>query len=290
MIWLRWFNFVFPIVMISSPLLFVLLFRPRLKIPTDDTAALDKIRKLTSALWAATLVSLTASITAQVLFTSSPAASTAVSFLWMLFFPLWFGLVMPIVATKYPTMSTPHAQGVPTRSASLRPRGVDLSVSRLAWILTWGVWLVGVAVLGWSIQQPRDGVHITAYFTPASFHMITAVMLAIGPWILRSLAREAEPWDDAGSAELAEGYRALRQFRVRTMFYLMFVGFAVGSTALTCATAWGVSGAMLGIAGGVVGTTLGIAGGVFGTIAGIRRARHTEMLERLSTGHAKPQP
>jgi hypothetical protein len=209
--------------------------------------------------------------------------------MWILFFPLWFGLVMPIVATKYPTMNTPHVKGAPTRSASLRPRDLDLPISSIAWILTWGVWFLGAVVLVWTIQHPRDDVNIATHITPITFQITTAVMLAIGPRILRSLAREAEPLDDAGSPELAEGYRALRQFSVRGLFYLMFVGFTLGSTALTCATAWGVSGATLGIAGGVVGTTIGIAGGALGTMAGIRRARLTEMLQRLSTGPAKPQ-
>ena len=181
-----------------------------------------------------------------------------------------------------------HPTHSPTRSASLRPRETNLPISPHMWLLPWSVWLAGVVAVVWSIGRAGDDVNLWSYLSPVIFQATTVVMLAIGPWCLRMLAGEAEPLDAAGSAELAEGYRALRRFRAGGMFWLMFVGLAAISTAMALAKVWGFNGPALGLAGGVVGTVFGIAGGVFGTIAGIRRARLTEMLERLSTGKAEP--
>ncbi|MCA9099676.1 MAG: hypothetical protein KDA63_00910, partial [Planctomycetales bacterium] len=155
MTWLQGFNLVFPVVMITAPLVFVLLFRPRLRASTDvrtvhDPAAVAKVRRLTVALWVATLLALTAFLSAQWFLTSpSPQPSPAV-WMWTLFFPLWFLLATPLLNLKYPSFSSPFASGddgrpSAVRTASLKPRDDELP-SRRTWLLPWGIWLAALAV------------------------------------------------------------------------------------------------------------------------------------------------
>jgi predicted permease len=85
------------------------------------------------------------------------------------------------------------------------------------------------------------------------------------PRVLRSMLREPEPMDAAGSRDLAELYAAQRRRRVLGMFWLNGVAGPLVIGGIFALVTWFPnSGAILGIIGGVGGTALGIAGAVFG--------------------------
>lgn len=258
------FTYWFAPVMLLTPVAWVLameLFRPVRPAPFDKGIA---------ALYAGLIVGTAVPVGLWFGGVATQAGVFAIMY-WALFFPLWFGLAMPLTARRFPATASAHPEGVPVRAASLAPRSGTPAVPDAAWRALRLLWAGGlVAVCLAPFGEARWWIAVACY----------AVLLPVplmGPWLTRLMAVEAEPLPEGGSEEFAQEYRKLRLFRARGLFALTAVLGVVAGSAL-CLLAHGIDGRWLGIAGGAAGSVIGVAGAAFGATAGLRRARLTERL------------
>lgn len=289
MTFMRWFDLVFPLALLASPLCFLLL-SPRGTAGAfdgDTTNARDRARGLTLVLLTATIICLGGHLwlwAAQVPFNR---------FTFCFFFPLWFGLAMPALAARNPDLGRAHPGGTPVRRASLTPRTTEPLAPRWLWALSIAiaaVCLLGIAIRPWGeafgalpFDSAVQAVWLRSLVIQVAYLALTLPVLygCIG-----MLRREPEPMDARASAELIESYASLRRFKAAASVWL----FGVGGTALCGGTmlamTWlppdgGTTVLVLAIGGGVAGSALGIAGGIFGTIASMRRARINALIRTL---------
>jgi hypothetical protein len=102
------------------------------------------------------------------------------------------------------------------------------------------------------------------------------------PVVLRSMLREPEPMDAAGSAELAALYERQRRRRILGMFWLNGVVAPLVLGGIFALATWFPNvGGFWGIVGGVGGSALGIVGAVYGFMMTAERARIAEVRARL---------
>ncbi len=271
------FRILFPIGMIVAPLAFCVLFRPGL-MRVEDPAAQEKVRRLMTWLIVGTFASVGAVIGVQLVY---PFGG---SFLWLLFFPLWFGLAMPLTAKKYPSLSTQgHAQAGAPRAASLERREPESVIPRAAWTALWVMWLAmtGLVVAGLATGASSISQTIAmAVIVPQP--VIAGLICILGPFCTRLAMMEAEPLPEDAPEDLLTAYERHRAFKAR-FFYILSALLVVCVLGVAGAFAWGLEGSGLGIAGAIVGSLVGVAGGVFGTMASTRRAKINEQIARLQT-------
>ncbi len=268
-----WFNLCFPLFMILSPAVFSLFIK---KVPANDAdkgAQESKIDRLRTRLWFWTTIAV---IVFAACYLWLPRELTRQ--MWVLFFPLWFVCVMPLLQAKDRGWGPIHVpEG--TRSASLAPRDRVSPVPGWTWGLALAVWLVGIAILVWLLaRQSAQGqgwwVGFFAFFGGPFW-------LAGGYLGVRMFLVEAEPIDPGASQELADAYEEFRRFKAWMVYGLSCAAMLL-FLSVSLLLALGPQYEMIAIwigAGG--GSLLGILGGVFGTYGSIRRARLARLLMDL---------
>lgn len=254
------FDLVFTLVMILFPATFTLFIRVRQ--PLDEARrALAAI--LARRLWLATGVVL---VTFVALAFRWPAVAY---FMWLLFFPLWFLLAMPLLRTRHPEWGSVNHGAV--RSASLVARDRLPPELRVGWIAITALWLLlfCVALAGLFVA-----VRASAPWWLLAFNATAGLELLILHWAMRRSLIEPEPTSPADSDAIRAERENFRRFKLYGWFAiaaLVMLIFSLppllliwfGDAALTWAIVVGAGG----------GTLAGIGGGVFGTLATLRRAR-----------------
>lgn len=265
--------------MLLSPLAFSLFWKADPEDVASGAVDADRVRRRRSGLWSGTLLALVvwgvlAFLEVQGAFNpeSMPRWMTwgqsPAEFGWMLFFPLWFGLAMPLLQELQPAQGMQREEA--KRSASLVARETPVESVAKPWLtagwigfgLTTTALLAGVNNLfGLSEQNVRGGVLF------AACAMITQVtLLLVLPMAVRHSHLEPEPLAGEGSEELTALYAAAREGRLHWMLR-MFAGsvalLAVGSWALVTFNlpSWVVAltGAGLGTLGGLGGAWIGMS-------------------------------
>jgi len=270
-----WFTLTFTPFMLLAPIAIVLL-TPKQKSPAPDAAL---VRRRLARLLVATATAL-AIFAALYLF----VAEVAARFAWVMFFPLWFGLAVPLYAARRPRdAQPPHEASGRVRTAALTNRLRENPVPASAWWVLWAIWVAGVAALAIRLAQPFEG---RAWLT---YLIVAPILLVLGPFdiligrvAVRMTLQEPEPLDAGGSAELAEAYATHRRRRV-WFFYWLAATLLVTTICSTMAFAWVTPGPAFGYVGGAIGTILGTAGGFVGLWFTMERSRLSERLEQLAS-------
>jgi hypothetical protein len=272
-----WLDLLFPPAMILFPGLMCALWQR----PADAKVDAARVRKLTLWLWLGTGIALGA-FAAVWWQWGGPAARHMWVLCWFL-----FPVSMLLLGAKNPDLTT-HNSDAMTRTASLLSRRRAGPIPWFAWVVAWGVWLAGAAVVLWRCLQPDADTTAARWGLVSGLIGLAAFCPALTMWCVRLLREEPEPRDAAGSAEVAAAYNRLRSFRAWTLYGLlgilmplMLAGFAALMVWLPAGAG---TGALLGIAGGVIGTALGVVGAVAGTLASVHRARINGLLRRLESG------
>lgn len=254
-----------PLVMLLSPVAMVVCFR--LWVPVDVAPEKVKRRKyLTVALWSGTIVALVGFGVARMLLPWNLAMQVM-----YLFFPLWFGLAMPLLYLTHSRLFTTHPPNQPVRSATLRPRELDNPIPAAAWLLPWAIWAAGLGLLVWLFftVEPRNPLAVKIAIAIQGSLILLPIL---GPYGIRGLLREPEPLADSSPSELLARYRSVRRFRAFGMFVLLCLMLA-GHSTLFAASGWGVPGETVGRWGATIGLVVGSLGAVIGVIAGLRLGR-----------------
>ena len=211
---------------------------------------------------------------------------------WLLFFPLWFGLSMPVVRLKNPAWGdvmhgTQSAAGA-VRTASLVNRERRNPVKRWMWDIAILASVAGVAAIGARALSPfpEDGGRgLWMFFLCLS--ALPLLELLMLPRIIRSILSEPEPMDAAGSQELAELYERQRRRRVLGMFWIMGVATPLSMSGIFALIVWFPNlGGLWGLVGGLGGLLLGGIGAVFGFMMTAERAKIAEARARLDQSRA----
>lgn len=264
--------------MVLSPLLCSFFFRANPGDVASGAVDVERVRRRRGALWIGTFLALSVwgafaflevrgafdpeALPAWMTWGKSPAEMG-----WMLFFPLWFGLTMPLLQELQPAPDVQRGEG--KRSASLVSRKAPSESAVRPWLaagwvlfaLTSLALLAGVTNL---FGLPEEDVLGGVLF--AACAMITQVtLLLVLPTALRQAHLEPEPLAGEGSEELSALYAEAREGRLHWMLR-MFVGsvalLALGSCVLVTFSlpTWVVAltGAGLGTLGGLGGAWIGV--------------------------------
>lgn len=190
-------------------------------------------------------------------------------FLWMLCFPLWFLLAMPVLRAK-----DPGWRGVPrtaTRSASLVRRDVVPPGLERAWRALTVIWalLLAAAVVGLASDAPGAALWWLIVFPIAG-----GAEIALFYWCARRSLIEAEPHPAIETQEIREARESLRRLKLYVWFGAAAAAGVVFSAPALILIWWGPSTLMPAIiAGAGGGAVVGIGGGVAGTYTDLKRAR-----------------
>lgn len=263
-----YYNTIFTLFMILFPAVFTLFIRTRPGTDEQDRTQ----RRLTLTLWFATAVAVFAYL---LLARWQPAVAYV---MWCVFFPLWFGLAMPLLRTRDPGWG-PVVRGA-RRSASLVRRDVLPARLRFGWIVLtalWGVLLcLSLLGLGLAVVQP-------AQWWLLAFNLTAGFELWLLHWAMGRSLIEPEPLAADESDELREARARFHGFKLLgwlTLAALMVLIFSLPPLLLiwygNAALAWAIA---IGAGGG---TLAGIGGGVFGTLASVRRAEINRLCSEVS--------
>ncbi len=209
--------------------------------------------------------------------------------LWLLFFPLWFGLFVRLVFAVRPDAVSPFPEprsGPVQRTASLQSRRGESPVRAGHWALVWAGWGIAVLMLLLGVWNGLPA-GVSEHLPPMLVLLMLGLAplpLVIGPWVIRMLLLEPEPLDDGGSADLREAYARHRQTKAWG-FYWLDVAMVFLFSAMPLAAVWApVTGPALGAVGGIGGSLVGLGGAFFGVRMGVQRMRIKEHLEELVRG------
>ena len=266
-----WFHLIFPLVMILTPLLFVIL-------SGTSPQSLPNARPLMLALWACTLG------TAGVHVALWSGGIKATTFMSLAFMPLWFALAMPALMHRRPEWQRLHGS-TPERTASLQPRTHEPLLPRWLVLAPACISLAGLVSVGIAFATRRARTGAFGQVDDGAF--IAALLLVVGsgvqmlgmiPAITRAARMLPEPAPAGGHAALQEAYAEHRRFVACSTTLLFGVGLNTLAVALASSVAWVPAAdplrSTLLIAGGAGGGTLiGLVGATVGTMASLRRAR-----------------
>lgn len=258
------FSMWFPLVMILTPLAIALPIRtkPHPKLAVEEQR--QKSKQYTVGLCLGSLTALLVHI--AIYSTALPAILKMQS--WILFFPLWFLLGVPLLQAKDPGwMSTTRIQG-DIRKATLESRAVK---PHAIWPLWSGAAIVWVGLVVFAIAFIPDSQKLIE-FPYALFMGVSLMWLLIGLWICRHIGQEPEPFAEHGTESLAKEYLRFRQAKIRFMFVLCgssSILTEVVALTLLQNSNWNLV-AWIGAFGGSV---IGTLGGVVGVWASFRRAK-----------------
>jgi hypothetical protein len=272
------FRPIFTTLMLALPAVFMLFFRPRPGADVDHR----RIRRLRAALWIATAACIGAYFGLRALsaagaldwwksiprlFTWSDSPDEIA---WVLFFPLWFALAMPLLAAVRPSATSPYPDSA-RRVAALAPRALARPVRARHWLFGWAIWAAAVVAVAVALASGRDAV-LAALLVP-----LGAMPVALGPLTVRMTLREPEPLDPAGSQDLLDSYARHREAKAWGLFWLQTALTAIASL-LPAAVAWQWP---LGLAFAIGGSLVGLLGAAFGVHMGVQRMRIRERLDEL---------
>ncbi len=269
------FDTIFVLLMILFPAVFTLFIRdkdtgqgPRIEDTSSNLAA--KQRRL----WIWTTVAALGYLVLRFRGVQTPA-----SMLWLVSFPLWFVLALPVVQAK-----DPGWRGVPrTPVRAATPTRRDVLPARLqrAWLLVALMWLVLLvaAVAGVFLDAPGAQM-----WWVLAFPVVSGAQLALFYWAQGRSLTEPEPSAAHETVEIRSAREDLRNLKlyawtgVAAVCVLIFslptlILIWFGQPAMTVAIALGAGG----------GALAGVGGGVFGTIADLRRAKLNRLCLEKST-------
>ncbi len=211
---------------------------------------------------------------------------------WLLFFPLWFGLSMPVVRLKNPAwgdvMHGTQTGAGAVRTASLVNRERRNPVKAWMWVVAVIACVAGLAAIGARGLFPfpeAGGRGLWMFFV--GFSALSLLELLLLPRIIRSILSEPEPLDAVGSQELAELYERQRRRRVLGMFWIMGAVMPLCMGGVFALIVWFPElGVLWGLIGGFGGLVLGVVGAVFGFKMTAERARILEARARMNQSRA----
>lgn len=260
-----WFWYTVPPLFILIPLIVAVLVPVNQKARTEP----ERARRLTLWLGAATAASLALWLVLVRRFDPS-----AVLHLWTLFFPLFFGLTMPILRAKNPDWVGTPPHDLPVRAASLTPRSTTPPVPRWTVRGMWLLWVAGLAAvvllaargaggLAWTLLRSQSPLGLYAIFGQLFLLIVPAGM----GFLLALLRHEPAPADPTGSPELTELFRRRRVLR---SWVFVIAGWAMIAifTAQHVVLAWlgdwhrapVGAGSTFALVGGILGATVGLLG------------------------------
>lgn len=285
------FFVVFTLSMLLTPAVFMLFYRPRPGAEVD----LERIRSRKRLLWGATIACVALYVGQLALASAGmldwwgelPSWMTFGApldrLMWMMFFPLWFALAMPLLVLCRPEAGSPFAQDGP-RVATLSSRGGASPIRRTSWVVLWSVWVYSLVAVGVGIFVSHEPP--VPILMPILTLVCAVLPLALAPQMIRMLLREPEPLDAAGSALLVDAYATHRRARAWGMYWLI-AAMTTLLSAFAVASAWSLmSGATLGIVGGIAGSVVGIGGAAFGVTMGNQRMKIRRLLDELNAQEA----
>jgi hypothetical protein len=287
-------------MLVLPPLMLVLPIALVMIIPRGAATDAKRVseRGMLVALYIATTVAIAVWAGFLVASMRFPWAAWPAHFSWMLFFPLWFVFAWPLIRSRNPAwegaMYGPEGVSGAVRTASLVNRDRQNPVTRGMWAIAVFASVVGPSAIAarglWPFPLesvgPGDEAAAIAQRVQWLVFLGSACLAPIGllwlPLVLRSILREPEPMDAAGSNELVELYGRQRRRRVLGMFWLNGVAAPLLLGGIFALVVWfpGI-GALWGIVGGLGGSALGIVGAVYGFMMTAERARIAEIRVQL---------
>ena len=291
------FMLLFVPFMILFPLGLALLVPNR----AEEESRRLKVRGMSGVLLASTVFALAFWLGLTLAGTRFEWAKWVGNFSWILFFPLWFGLAMPLLRVKNPawehSAQVAQGSGGAVRTASLANRARQNPVKGWMWGVAVFAGLAGLGAIGARgfLPFPTDGAADDAaggaerarWFIFLVVALCCPSQLVWLPGVLRTMLMEAEPMDAAGSQELADLYARQRRRRVLGMFWLMGVAMPLALGGIFALIVWFPNlGGLWGLVGGLGGLLLGGIGAAFGFMMTAERAKIAEARARLDQSRA----
>ena len=259
------FETAFVLVMILLPAVFTLFVRrkeSRLAPRTPETER--RLTVMQYRLWFWTAVATAAYVVALV-----NGVQLAAYPMWIVFFPLWFFLALPVLREKDPGWA-----GVPraaVRTATLVRRDVLPAGLQRAWLLLAALWaaLLLAAVAGLVLDAPGARLWWLLMF-PA----MGGAQIVFFHWGSKRSLIEPEPTAASETTEIRAARESLRSLKLYGWLGLAGVCVLVFSAPALILIWFGEAQLTAAIIAGAGGGALGgIGGGVFGTMADLRRAK-----------------
>ncbi len=271
-----------PPLMLLSPLLCMLFVRTRGK----SSAVATEIRARVAMLAVATAfcLSLWLGCTLQTTRSDAQIFAVASQFAWVLFFPLWFWMAMPIVRLAVTPPPEVGAPAVEIRVASIVSRARKHPIPRSMWAMCATLWLAGLAAIGsrWFGEPFADDAARTAFLWQFAIQLgLVALNAIVLPFCLRRMLVEPEPLDAHGSPELQRMYDELRTSRIKSLFWMLGIAMPAMFASGFAAAAWTGTRELGGWIGAIGGSAIGLSGAAIGALSGLRRMRIAEFKQRL---------
>ncbi|MFN6129488.1 MAG: hypothetical protein ACK57G_01525 [Planctomycetota bacterium] len=220
--------------------------------------------------------------------------------MWVAFFPLWFGLAMPLVRAKsYDWQPSGHSSstaqteplGPTVRSASLANRAREMPIRSWEWALGISlslaciVWIAMRGLYPFANPEAIEPGQVSFYqwaLSLSTYAVCIASQWFFVPYSVKLSYLEPEPMDSSGSGELQEMYRQHRRQKIRLLYWMTGVLLpAFLGTMVAWMVWWPEHFQFVGVVGAIGGSVLGIAGGIIGTLMGAQRMRIAEFKSRL---------
>jgi hypothetical protein len=289
----------FPVLMIVLPMVLAA------GLPNRVTEAADQaeVRRWMARLGIGTAVALVVWGVTTYFSVRTPGYPWATFFSWPLFFPLWFGLAMPLIRAKNPGWGLANQEALggsgAVRTASLVNRERESPVTGAMWAMAIVANIAGIAAIAARGLMPFPMESLGAGDEAAGAAQRVQWLLFLGlsclgpigllwlPQMLRSMRTEPEPMDAAGSRELADLYAAQRRRRVLGVFWINGVAGSLAIAGTFALAVWFPDlGGWWGVVGGIGGSVVGIGGAIFGVRMSAERAKIAEVRARLEQSRA----
>ncbi|XZE53149.1 hypothetical protein SH139x_004872 [Planctomycetaceae bacterium SH139] len=220
--------------------------------------------------------------------------------MWVAFFPLWFGLAMPLIRAKSNDWQ-PSAGNLPAsetafpesavRTASLVNRKNDTPIQPWEWAVGIGlslaciVWITIRGLFPFVKLEALEPGQVSFFQWALALSVYTVCVVSqwfFVPFSLKLSYLEPEPLDSAGSRELQEMYRQHRHLKSRLLYWMtaVFLPVFLGATVAWMVW-WPEDFQWVGMVGAIGGGLLGISGGIMGMIMSAQRTRIAEFKSRL---------
>ena len=259
------FETAFVLVMILFPAVFTLFVRRKDSRPEPRTPDAERsLAAMQRRLWLWTAAAAVAYVALLVNDVHAPGYPV-----WIVFFPLWFFLALPVLRAKDPGWA-----GVPrttVRTATLVRRDVLPEKLQRAWILLAATWVLLLLLGAAGIVLEAPGASM---WWLLGFPIMGGAQLAFFHWGSKRSLMEPEPAATRETAEIRIARESLRSLKLYGWLGLAAVCVLLFSTPALILIWFGESQLTAAIIAGAGGGALaGIGGGVFGTIADLRRAK-----------------
>lgn len=258
------------------PLVFTLFFRTRAQtvsirnLVAFRTRLLVLATSLALATWLGTLLAGTLWRKEALIFFSQ--------FCWVFFFPLWFGLAMPLIALKNPSLAGifPESRSK-LRVASLVNRSRKNPIGLFHWslmIISLSIIMMVLLIRGIFYPFDHDAERYRWILLCAVHGGQFLTVGLIVPRILKKVLCEAEPMDAQGNTDLESMYNKFRNAKVQNLFWLLGVVTPFFNGIIFCMMAWYWNqGQILAWVAAIGGSLIGIIGAWTGITLGLRRTQ-----------------